>query len=213
MLQVSGVRGGKQLPPIPLFTVLRASCVQCAASLEGGLDGFLSRRSANHRKKLRQSLRRAREAGVLFERRRPASVEQGKAVFDRILAVERTSWKGIGRCGMDQADMHRFYAAMLRRLSVSRDAHVMFATHEGRDIGFIFGGMAGAIYRGQQFSFDDQYADMSVGNLLQFEQIRWLCDEGAQRYDMGPLYGPSMEYKHHWTELCFPIEAWVMQPR
>ena len=30
VLQVSGVRGGKQLPPIPLFTVLRASCASPA---------------------------------------------------------------------------------------------------------------------------------------------------------------------------------------
>jgi CelD/BcsL family acetyltransferase involved in cellulose biosynthesis len=86
----------------------------------------------------------------------------------------------------------------------------MFATHEGRDIGYIFGGMAGEIYRGQQFSFDDTWRDMSIGNLLQYEQLAWLCEEGAHRYDMGPLTGPFMEYKEHWTEIRLPIEAWIL---
>lgn len=187
--------------------------VQCAASLSGGLDGFLARRSGNHRRNLRRYLKRAHGAGVLFERHRPASAKEAKVVFDRMLAVERVSWKGIGQCGMDQPRMLRFYWAMLSRLSRSRDARIIFATKEGRDVGYIFGGLAGAIYRGQQFSFDARYADMSIGNLMQFEQIRWLCEEGAQRYDLGPLQGASMSYKHHWTELHFPIEAWTIHHR
>ncbi|MEC8290186.1 MAG: hypothetical protein VX007_11250, partial [Pseudomonadota bacterium] len=56
------------------FTFLRfSSDVQCGASLRGGVDGFYSRRSANHRKKIRQQLRRAHDAGVTFERHRPTS--------------------------------------------------------------------------------------------------------------------------------------------
>lgn len=54
------------------FTFKRiARSVLCGAGLSGGLDGFLSRRSANHRKKLRSSERRASHAGVTFERARP----------------------------------------------------------------------------------------------------------------------------------------------
>lgn len=187
--------------------------VQCAASLEGGVDGFLSRRSANHRRNLRRYAQRAHEKGVLFERYKPASVKEAKALFARMLAVERASWKGIGRCGMEQPGTRRFYWAMLRRLSRSSDARIMIATHEGCDVGYIFGSMVGRIYRGQQFSFDNRYANWSIGNLLQYEQIRWLCEEGAQRYDMGPFLGPSMEYKQHWTEVRMPIEAWLIHPR
>jgi len=185
-----------------------SSGIQCAASLEGGLDGFLSRRSANHRKKLRKGARRASEAGIRFERHAPASAEAAHAVFARMLAVERVSWKGIDECGMDDPETSRFYNAMLRRLSASCDGRVIFATHEQRDVGYIFGGMAGAVYRGQQFSFDADFSGMSIGNLMQYEQVAWLCEEGAQRYDMGPLLGRGMEYKRHWTELHFPIEAW-----
>lgn len=187
--------------------------VQCAASLQGGVDGFLSRRSANLRRNLRRREKRAAMSDVRFERHSPASEGEAQAVFGRMLAVELNSWKGLGRCGMESPSMTRFYSIMLRRLSRSAAARVMFATHEGRDVGFIFGGLAGAIYRGQQFSFDESCRAMSIGNLLQFEQVKWLCEEGVERYDLGPLLGPSMEYKYHWTELRFPIEAWMLRAR
>lgn len=183
--------------------------VQCAAALEGGLDGFLSRRSANHRKKLRQAIRRGQAAGIGFERHAPDSAEAAARVFARMLAVERRSWKGLANEGMDGPMTRIFYGAMLRRLAMAREGRVMFATHEGRDIGYIFGGMAGSIYRGQQFSFDDAWREMSIGNLLQYEQVAWLCEEGAHRYDMGPLTGALMAYKAHWTEIRLPIEAWI----
>ena len=185
------------------FSMVRQE-VQCSASLEGGMDGYLSRRSANLRRNLRRASKRASELGFLFERHQPASAEDADAVYRRMLAVERRSWKGLMGEGMgDTSFTLRFYGAMLRRLSVSRD---------GVDIGYIFGGMAGGIYRGQQFSFDDAYRAQSVGNLLQEAQIEWLCEQGAERYDMGPLLGPHMDYKHSWTELRHPIEAWLIQP-
>lgn len=200
-----------QLAHMAMLQPLRRE-IQCAASLDGGLDGFLARRSANHRKKLRQALRRAAESGVAFERHAPASAEEARRIFRRMLAVERLSWKGIERCGMDQPWGRIFYGSMLRRLAMSASGRVMFATHAGQDIGYIFGGMAGDIYRGQQFSFDNDWRDMSIGNLLQYEQVAWLSEQGAARYDMGPLLGPLMAYKRHWTEIHLPIEAWLVRP-
>lgn len=181
--------------------------VQCAASLDGGVDGFLSRRSGNLRRNLKRLSRSAIAAGVSFERAQPDR-SAANTVFGRMLTVERSSWKGIRRCGMDQPDTSRFYSGMLERLSAHGAARVIFAMRDGADIGFIFGGVTGGIYRGQQFSFDQRHAPLSIGTLLQFEQICWLCEEGAWRYDLGPLLGADMAYKRHWTELHFPIEAW-----
>ena len=89
----------------------------------------------------------------------------------------------------------------------------MFAKHDAIDIGFIFGGLCGAkaagnVYRGQQFSFADNWRKASLGNVLQLEQLRWLCEEQVARYDMGPL----MDYKHHWTETEARIDAISMRP-
>ncbi|MCA8974342.1 MAG: GNAT family N-acetyltransferase [Planctomycetes bacterium] len=181
----------------------------CSASLAGGLDGYLSRRSGSWRRNLGQAARRAAALGVTFERCRPRDAEHAAAVYDRMIAVERTSWKGIGRCGMAEPPSLDFYGRMLRRLAASGGGRVMFARHEERDIGFIFGGLAGAVYRGQQFSYAEEWSRCSIGNLLQLEQLRWLCEEGIGRYDMGP----DMPYKQHWTEIRTDIEARLLQPR
>lgn len=184
--------------------------VQCAASLDGGLDGFLSRRSANHRRKLHQIVRRAAAAGLVVEPCAPADENDVASVFSRMLEIEARSWKGLAGRGMNSPSVSGFYKAMLRRLSASGSARVMFAVHDGQDIGFVFGGLAGDIYRGQQFSFDETWRSLSVGHLMQYEQIAALCAEGVRRYDMGPLTGPSMAYKHRWAELRMPMEAYLL---
>jgi CelD/BcsL family acetyltransferase involved in cellulose biosynthesis len=185
--------------------------VQGAASLDGGIDGFLSRRSGNFRRKLRQQQRRAAELGVTFEHLGLSTPLEAELVYARMIAVEQRSWKGRLGCGMDSPGPRQFYAAMLRRLASLGRARVAFATRDEQDIGFIFGGVVGSIYRGQQFSFDWDWADVSVGNLLQFEQVARLCEEGITRYDLGPLRGPKMAYKIHWAERQLPLVTCELQ--
>jgi hypothetical protein len=184
------------------------SNILCGATLEGGLDGFLARRSANHRRGLRKQARRAVASGVSFERHVPASEKDARAIYARMLAVEASSWKGVGHCGMTVQPSCDYYDRMLRRLAMSGSGRVMFARHQGRDIGFIFGALFGNVYRGQQFSYADDWKGASIGNLLQLEQIRWLCEEGAIRYDMGPQMG----YKRHWTERRTLITTLALRP-
>ena len=185
--------------------------IQGAASLEGGLDGFLSRRSGGRRRKIRQAFRRAGEQGVQFERARPRDWEEAARTYERMLAVEAESWKGLGQCGMAEEPSRTFYGILITRLALLDAARVIFARRGERDIGFIFGAVAGRVYRGQQFSFADDWRPYGLGNLLQVEQVRWLCEEGVGRYDMGPLTGPRMEYKAHWTEQRLGIETWVLE--
>ena len=128
-----------------------------------------------------------------------------------MLRVELTSWKGQGHCGMAEHPAREFYARMIRTLAQDGEARLIFARHEDNDIGFIFGGMAGKVYRGQQFSYAAAWKDWSVGNLMQVEKIAWLCEEGAERYDMGPVVGPRMDYKRHWTEENREIQTWLLR--
>lgn len=180
----------------------------CAASLDGGMDGFLSRRSTNFRKNLRRVVREAEREGIVIERHQPASAEEAYKVFSRMLAIEDQSWKA--RFGEEAIFWIDFYSALLRRLSASADGRVMIATRDGRDLAYIFGGMAGGVYRGQQFSFDEQYRRLSLGNVLQHAQIGWLCEQGGERYHMGPSTGDLMAYKAHWTEETLPMTAWLL---
>lgn len=187
--------------------------VQCAASLAGGLDGYLSRRSANHRAKLRKAARKAAGSGVTFTRCLPRSAEAADALYARMLAVEAKSWKGIGHCGMTEPPAREFYAALVQRLAREGRLRIVMARQHDEDIGFIFGGLCGTVYRGQQFSYAATAQRLSLGNLLQLETLRWLCEEGVQRYDMGPVTDPRMEYKRHWTEENHEIQTWIMVKR
>jgi len=185
----------------------------CRADLSGGFDSYMSRRSAKTRRSARNAERRAKAKGVSYERHQPTTEDEVDAVYERILDTERRSWKGIGKCGMAESPSREFYRAMMYRMAANSANRVIFARHEDQDIGFILGGMCsanpkGGIYRGQQFSFDDEWRTASLGNLLQLQQIGWLCEEGAARYDMGPV----MDYKHHWTETKVRFDAIALRP-
>jgi hypothetical protein len=175
---------------------LEPSIIRCA-SLSGHIDGYLSRRSANLRRNIKRAASQLAGRDVIFERCLPTTVEQAEAAYARMLSVEESSWKGIGRCGMTVQPSRDFYRLMLRRLSMSGMGRVIFAKHGGRDIGFIFGGITGAYYRAHQFSYAEDWSNYSLGSLLQVEKIRWLCEEGIARYDMGQ----AMAYKVRWAEL------------
>jgi CelD/BcsL family acetyltransferase involved in cellulose biosynthesis len=173
------------------------------ADLAGGVDGWLGRRSPRVRRNLRNAFRRAAARGVTFERVTPANAFQASSAYARMLDVERRSWKGIGRCGMAEPPSREFYGTLLRRLAATRSGRAVFARRGSRDIGFMLGGVANGVYRGQQFSFVDDEADASIGNLLQLEQVTWLGEEGVARYDMGP----DMAYKRHWAEQTATIDT------
>ena len=111
----------------------------------------------------------------------PTTAEEAQKTYARMIAVERTSWKGIDHCGMAEPGICDFYAFLLERLAPERGARVIFARRDGKDVGFIFGGLAGPVYRGQQFSYAHDCQALSLGNLMQIEKIRWLCEEGVQR--------------------------------
>lgn len=169
--------------------------VRCVASLEGGMDGFWSRRSGRFRKNLRRDARRASDA-LVFERHGTGADVDASALFARIVAVEATSWKAHDGHGIHEGPMRDFYAAMVPRLAAEGRLRVTFATLEGRDVGYVLGGVAGPSYRGLQISFDRTYHAWALGNRLQLATIEGLVDEGCASYDLGT----DMAYKRRWAE-------------
>ncbi len=180
-----------------------------SASLADGADGFLSRRSPKFRNNLRRATRLAKERGVQFEAVCAPSIPEADQAYDRMLRIEEQSWKGLEKCGMAESPSREFYRLIFRRLAAAGLARAIFATADGKDIGFVMGGIDGTNYRGQQFSFLHDWSRESIGNLLQWEQIQQLCAEGIQRYDMGSI----LEYKVRWTEMEIQTESIVLHPR
>lgn len=166
------------------------------ARLDGGLDGFLGRRSRKFRQNARRARRRCEAAGVTIEWDGRPDV---RAAFERVLDVEKRSWKGPLGTGLMAADLCEFYRGLSDRLKARGDLRVLFARRDGVDIGYILGGVRGGAYRGFQFSFDRAVADLSLGTWMQLEQIERLCDEGMASYDLGI----DMEYKPRWADEPF----------
>ena len=183
--------------------------VRHVASLEGGIDGFLARRSRELRKTIRKSLRAAGSAGLTFESVR-ATVGEATALYDRIQAVEADSWKSREGVGIHTGQMRAFYAAMLPRLCQLGQQRTIFARiPEGdgmRDVGYILGAVMGDEYRGLQFSYNEDHAHLGIGGLLQYQQIVELCAEGVGRYDLGT----EMDYKRRWAEEIMETEMLVL---
>lgn len=166
--------------------------VRHAASLEGGLEGFLSRRSAQFRSRLRRTRKKAeRERFVLVD------VDEGdpEQLYERILAVEERSWKGRREVGITTGSMCEFYRLMVARLVPGR-LRLSFVQRDGQDVAYVLGGVLGKTYRGLQFSFDEEYRDFALGNVAQLHTIERLSREGVELYDLGS----DIAYKRRWGE-------------
>lgn len=179
--------------------------VRHVASLEGGVDGFLSRRSRELRKSLRKSMRAAGRAGVTFESVR-ADDAGAPALYARIQEVEAASWKAREGVGISSGPMRAFYELMLPRLCAQGQQRTVFARAAGRDVGYILGAVFEGEYRGLQFSYAEEHADLGIGGLLQYHQIVELCAEGVGRYDLGT----EMDYKRRWAEEVMETEMLVL---
>lgn len=166
------------------------------ASLVGGVDGFLSRRSRNFRKGLRRAQRHAQDQGLVFQDCTPVEHVSPSTLYERVLAVEARSWKGRTGVGITDGRMRDFYAQMVQRLSDKGALWLSFARHRDTDVGYIMGTVLGNTYRGLQFSFDTGYTELSLGNLLQMHHIEQLCAARIENYDLGS----DASYKSRWAE-------------
>jgi CelD/BcsL family acetyltransferase involved in cellulose biosynthesis len=167
------------------------------ASLADGLDGYLSRRSSAFRKSLKKTIRRAEEAGVVFQWF-PHSPDDAsrRSYYSRALAIDDKSWKGLQRAGLREGGMELFYDAMTRYLGAKDQLRVVIAQHDGVDIAMGFGGLLGGTFRGLQMSYDENFRHLGLGNLIQWQFITHLINEGVSQYDLGT----EMEYKSRWAE-------------
>ena len=171
------------------------SMARHVASLEGGFDGYLERRSSKFRSNMRRAKRKADDRGVATTYLNPDG-EEADEVFERILAVEKESWKSDDNSGIATGPMRKFYGEMVPMLAEDDLLRVAFVHVDGTDIAYCFGGLFESLYRGLQLSYHDDYGDLSPGNLAQYAILEGLCDEGVQTYDMGQ----AMDYKSRWAD-------------
>ena len=169
------------------------------ASLDGGLDGYLGRRTRKFRASLRRSARLAEREGIRFERHSLESARAVDAHYASVLKIESTSWKSLEGNGAAQGPMVEFTRGVLQR-AATVDRALLILAHRGEErVGYIHGAFVNNGFRGLQMSFDHRFPTLSLGNLLQREMIGWLCELGASKYDLGS----ELPYKRRWAEHAF----------
>lgn len=164
--------------------------VRQVADVRSGHGAWFDERSAKFRKAIRQVERRASAAGVTL-----VDISEADHAYERCVAIERTSWKGMTDDGITSPGMHRFYEVMTERLRRQGRFRATVATIDGTDVGYIFGGVRNGRYRGLQLSFAETARPLSISHLLQHHTLRSMIDEGVHTYDMGM----DMEYKQRWA--------------
>jgi len=167
---------------------------RCIVDLREGFDTWLGRRSTRFRRSLRSAARRGEAAGIVVEHMQPAAGESTTLAFDRLLAIEATSWKTDAQTGLIDTDLGNFTRAMSQRFASAGGLRVQFATLNGADVGYVIGARVGTRYRGFQHSFNQGFPELSIGKLLQYHTIAALAAEGVLTYDMGMHMGYKESY-------------------
>jgi CelD/BcsL family acetyltransferase involved in cellulose biosynthesis len=98
---------------------------------------------------------------------------------------------------------------MFKRIGPAGLLRVIVAELDGRPIGYLHGACVHGRFRGLQFSFDDRYRALSLGNALQLEMLEWLCREQAEVYDLGM----TVPYKKKWAELEHQTQTMYLRSR
>jgi CelD/BcsL family acetyltransferase involved in cellulose biosynthesis len=175
------------------------------ADLSDGSGPWLARRSSRFRQRLRQIRRRADEAGVTVI---DCSALAPDDAIDRVLDVEVRSWKGEAGTGLASDALAGFYRRMAWRLAAADQLRLLFARQDGRDVGFVLGGVRGRTYRGLQLSYDRRVRDLGIGHLLQIHQLEALAGTGIDVYDLGM----DMPYKRRWADRVDETFAVLVAP-
>ncbi len=182
------------------------------ASLAGGIDGWLSRRGAGFRRALSRAVRRGEREGVSIERL-PEQLDAAaaSAAYQRLCAIDATTWKAREGVGIGASEMIDFYRVMVPRLAARGALRLAFARLGERDVAYILGGVLGDTYRGLQFGYAAGLERLSLGNLCQWNELTSLSTTrpAIQRYDLGAAY----DYKRAWGEQLVSTVTLIAFPR
>jgi len=188
-------------PASPLFDAVQRlgpagytdTADRCIVDLSQGFEAWLARRSPRFRRSLRAAASRGESSGLTITSMAPTP-NQVNAVFDRLLAIEATSWKTDANSGLLGTQLGQFTRGMAERFAAAGGLRVQFALLEDKDVGYVIGARVGDRYRGFQHSFNQDHPELSIGKFLQYHAISELADEGAVVYDMGMHMGYKVSY-------------------
>lgn len=198
LLPLSGRFDFQLVPPTTRFV----------ASLESGVEAWLAERRPGFRRNLRAARRRVAGASLDFRWIEAFSPDALPGIYEKVLAVEARSRKSARGGGVESGPMRDFYADLWPRLARQGQLRVLLAESQGTPVGYLHGAALGRHFRGLQFSFDESFADLGLGNVLQYEAMDRLFGGGVRRYDLGA----HSEYKERWGDPGLRTVGLLLRP-
>lgn len=160
-------------------------------NVSGLWDDYRASWSANHRRHLQKSRRRAERAGELsLEVYTDLPVHQVETFMRRGCEIEDRSWKGAAGTSILRAPgMFGWYVEQARRLAENGHLQLTFLNHCGQPIAFEYGCRAKETYFSPKVGYDPAYARFSPGQLLRAMLLeRWFASRDVGQIDFcGPL--------------------------
>ena len=146
------------------------------------------------RAELRRERRRSTEAGATIHRMAPS--DEGDWL-DRIIAVERASWKGTDGVGIfSGAERERWMRAALGGLAGSGRIRIAALELDGRIISYRLGLLEKGRLYDYNSAFVPEHSKIASGRLLLDELIHWGIDEGWHAVDASRVSRVSGHHLH-----------------
>lgn len=177
--------------------------------------------SRNTRKRVRSQWKRIHEAGqVEFEVFSGGTSEETAAVLETACQIEMRSWKGKQRSAIvtcpEAMTLYRIAADSLNRVGCLR---VFFLKLDGQPIAFDFGHYNQNCYRALKVSFDERFASLSPGHVLNQWVFKQFLDNVGQIECSGDqpevtvdTVGPMNQANQSWSNDQYSVGRLVIAP-
>ncbi len=169
-----------------------ASVIDCAGSWEAYVETRSRKRTAEWRSKERRALK----AGDRFEV--VTSPEGFGKVWEDVLAVEASGWKGRGGTAMrQQPAVRRFYDAVLPDLAAAGKLRLFLHWRGNRIIAFHLCTLHGGRLSSLKSGYAEEFAKESPAQIVRWWMVKWAFENPEVR--ILDFLGPITETKRQWS--------------
>jgi CelD/BcsL family acetyltransferase involved in cellulose biosynthesis len=165
--------------------------------LPGSFDEYLSGRSAKFRNHLKRCGTKLESRGDVrvVDCSAPADVP---AAFDRLLAIERASWKHAHGTAISAVPRQaRFYRDLCDGAAARGRLHLQVLTIDGEGVAYNLGYLANGHYAYLKTSYDERCKPLGVATYLRARTIASLIEHGVTDVDFP---AEPYEWERQWTD-------------
>jgi CelD/BcsL family acetyltransferase involved in cellulose biosynthesis len=181
--------------------------------LTGSWGQYVASLSGNHRRQMNKMLRRSeRDGGIELERLTGVTSDEVETLLRRGFEIEDRGWKATqGTSVLRSPQVFDFLCRQAQQLAEWNQLELTFLQLAGQSIAFEFGYRSKQTYFSPKVGFDESFAAYSPGQLLRWELLRSLWEQGQT--DAVDFWGPLTPATARWANHSYTIGRVVVAPR